>query len=389
MSDMIENIQERHGLFRNVPRFLRRAVERRLHSLEADPVQFDREALEHHARLKRLHALLHIKPADRARATLFGKAPEGSLRAVLRRLAGTRDARAAAELVRRHCLPYLLVEAALGSMPPPVAVALVETMCADEVFARLPLLARRGLLAGEVYDALLRRLTAFAGDSAVRFPYARIESVVRQAKLDRSLAEAAFRLVRAGDSAALQGNTALLVDASASMASVGGCLELASKVAWHVDQALDRGAELVVYLFDTVARPFGLRRRSGLDQWRSALTLVTPPATGTSVGAAIERLAADRRAMQRLLVVTDGYENRPPRLVSALENYRMTLGQRPVIHLVQPAGTALQLAMDLRNARLPFSVFNVDQHHLGLQALVQALVAQSAEDVTSQMLASP
>ena len=46
MSDIVEHLREKHGLFRNVPRFLRTAVARRLAELEADPVQFDRAALE-------------------------------------------------------------------------------------------------------------------------------------------------------------------------------------------------------------------------------------------------------------------------------------------------------------------------------------------------------
>src|SRR5215207_4668998 len=150
MSDIVENIQERHGLFRNVPRSLRTAIGRRLAELAADPAQFDREALTHHAKLKRLHALLHLKPGERARATLFGKPPADSLRAVLRQLARGNDPRAAAEMVRRHRLPYLLVEAALGGVPPPVAVALIEVLDAGELLARLPLLARRGLIQGEV-----------------------------------------------------------------------------------------------------------------------------------------------------------------------------------------------------------------------------------------------
>ena len=387
MSDVTENIQERHGMFRNVPRFLRRAVERRLADLEADPAQLDREALANHAKLKRLHALLHIKPAERARATLFGKPPAGSLRAVLRQLAQTRDPRAAAELVRRHCLPYLLVEAALGGLTAPVAVALVEVLDASELLARLPLLARRGLLQGEVAHALQRRLAALAADPSQRFPYQKIESVVRQAGFDRQLAEAAFRLVGSAEGDDLRGDTALLVDASGSMVTPGGCLELAAEVAWRVDEALEPAAALVFYLFDTRAQPFGLRRRSGLDQWRGALTVTAPPAAGTSVGAAVERLAADRRLVSRLVVVTDGYENRPPRLAPALERYRAALGRRPAIHLVQPAGTARQLAMDLRGANLPFSVFTVDRHRLGLAALVPALVAQAGEDLVNQVLA--
>jgi hypothetical protein len=389
MSDIVENIQERHGLFHNVPRFLRRAIERRLAVLEADPTQFDRAALQNHAQLKRLHALLHIPPGDRARATLFGKPPEGSLRAVLRQLAQTSDPQAAAELVRRHRLPYLLVEAALGSMPPPVAVALIEVLDAEELLARLPLLARRELIKEEVHEALWRRLIALASDPVQRFPYQKIESVVRQASLDRQLAEAAFRLVRVSQGGDLRGATALLVDASVSMRTPSGCLELASEVAWRVDQALEPEAELVFCLFDAGAQLFGLRRRSGLDQWRSALTVTTLPLAGTSAGAAVERLAADRRLVNRFVLITDGYENRPPRLAPAIERYRAALGRRPAIHLVQPAGTALQLAMDLRNANLPFSIFTVDPHRLGLAALVPALADQTNEDVVNQILAFP
>jgi hypothetical protein len=57
------------------------------------------------------------------------------------------------------------------------------------------------------------------------------------------------------------------------------------------------------------------------------------------------------------------------------------------VHLVQPAGTALQLAVDLRNARIPFSVFTVDAHRLGLSALIPALAGRADEDLVNQVLA--
>ena len=42
---------------------------------------------------------------------------------------------------------------------------------------------------------------------------------------------------------------------------------------------------------------------------------MAPPAVpGTSLGAGLERLARDGLAVARLVLVTDGYENRPPRL---------------------------------------------------------------------------
>jgi hypothetical protein len=260
-------------------------------------------------------------------------------------------------------------------------------MDAEELLARLPLLARRGLLTGAVHEALRRRLTALAGGPSQRFPYQKIESVVRQADLPRDLAEIAFQLVGSTSDSTLTGDTAFLIDASASMLGSGGCLELAADVAWRVDQALDPAAELIFCLFDVRAQPFGLRRRSALDQWRSALTVTAPPGAGTSAGAAVERLAADRRRVSRFLLITDGYENRPPRLASAVERYRAALGQRPALQLVQPAGTGPQLVVDLRNANLSFSVFTVDLHRLGLAALIPALAAQTDDDKVSQILA--
>jgi hypothetical protein len=388
MSDQIEQFREEHGLFRNVPRTLRRAVERRLRQLEANPEEFDRAALEHHGRLKRLHALLHVKPGERARATLFGTPPADSPRAARRALARCKaDPQAAALLVRQHRIPYLLAEAALGSIGEPVAVALLETMPGEELLGRLPLLARRGLLTGAVRDALLTRLRRMAGFPHERFPYPKIESVVRTSNLDRQLAAAAFALVGSAAEAVLQGDTALLVDGSLSMAREGGCLELAANIGWRLDRALASAAGLWVYLVGTEGHAVPLRRGSGLDQWRSALSGPVPETPGTALGAGVEALLRDSRPAVRLVIITDGQENRAPRLVSALERYRSAAKQRPLVQLVQPAGAAQQLAGDLRNAQVPFGVFTVDRHLVGLDSLLPALRASGAESRLAQVLA--
>ena len=67
----------------------------------------------------------------------------------------------------------------------------------------------------------------------------------------------------------MRDGTVLLADASGSMAREGGCLELAASVAWRLGQALAGDARLEVYQFGTDARPVTIRRRSGLDRWRS------------------------------------------------------------------------------------------------------------------------
>jgi hypothetical protein len=386
MSEYTENVQERHGLFRNVPRFLRRAIERRLANLEADPLAFERETLVNQERLKRLYALLHVKAGERGRI-LFGKPPADSARAALRELATMKNPHAAAVLVRRHRLPYLLVEAALGSIPEPVALALVETLDAKELLARLALLARRGLIQGDVKAALLRRLQQFAEDSESLLSYQAAESIARRANLDQDVVAALFDLVVAGPlREGLSGDTAILADASSSMERQGGCLELAAQIAWRIDQILENRANLFVYLFGCEAWPADSGRHRGAREWRTLFTVKAPQLPGTSAGAGVERLIADVRAVDRIVVVSDGMENRPPRLAQSLERYVTATSRRPAVHVVQPAGSGRQLATDLRNAQMAFTVFSMDQHLLGLDAFTSSLLAGTGRDAVAEIL---
>jgi hypothetical protein len=390
MTDQIDQFREEHGLFRNLPRSLRHAVERRLQVLEADADEFDRAALVTHGRLKRLHALLHVKPEnERVRATLFGKVPADSPRAALRQLAANRNSPAvAATLVRRHRIPYLLAEAALGTITEPVAVALIESLPAAELIVRLPLLARRSLLTGAVRDTLLARLQLMYEFPEERFEYPTIESVVRNSNLDRQVAQAAFALVGSVSGATqLRGDTALLVDVSISMPREGGCLELAAHIGQRIDQALEAVAALHVYRTGTEAEAVSVRRGSGLDRWRAVFTAPVPETPGTALGAGVEALLRDNLRVGRVVLITDGRENRAPRLTSALERYRSVTGLRPALQLVQPAGASTQLAGDLRSAQVPYGVFTVDRHLAGLEAFLPALQSSGSESRAAQILA--
>src|SRR4051794_32089605 len=59
-------VVEEFGLFRNPPRSLRTEIVRYLREREADPAWFDGTALIARKALKRLYALLHVAPAERA-----------------------------------------------------------------------------------------------------------------------------------------------------------------------------------------------------------------------------------------------------------------------------------------------------------------------------------
>src|SRR5262249_53656261 len=59
------------GLFRNVPQSLRTEVTRYLRQREADADWFDGAVLTARKALKRLYAVLHIRPGERAQQILF------------------------------------------------------------------------------------------------------------------------------------------------------------------------------------------------------------------------------------------------------------------------------------------------------------------------------
>jgi len=382
MNQEISKHTERYGLFACVPRFLRTSVIARLMELEAQDAAFDRVALLHRAKLKQLYAVLHVRPGAQAQTLLFGKAPEGSALGALKQLGRSVTPKQAARLVRDHQLPMLLVESALGTLSEPVALALVESMPDDELVSRLPLLARRGLLEGRVRRAVLRRLIEMASP----VPYAKAASVIRQAKLDRELSDALAQRVGMPRSvrSAIPGDTALLVDASLSMG--GGFLSLAGRVARSIDLALVPEAKLFVVAFGAGAKKVPVTRGFDLDTFQTLLSRASDDLVrGTSAGAAV---AAVKAKVARFVVITDGYENRPPKLASALSAYREQHGVMPDVVLAQPHDAGIQLAVDLKNAAIAYRVFQLGHDVLGLDAL-EGVLSSSPVEPADEILAMP
>src|SRR4029450_10287326 len=65
------NVTESFGLFKNPPRSLRTEIERYLREREADADWFDGIVLIARKHVKRLYALNHVKPGERAQRILF------------------------------------------------------------------------------------------------------------------------------------------------------------------------------------------------------------------------------------------------------------------------------------------------------------------------------
>src|SRR5262245_37222306 len=95
------------GLFRNPPRCLRTEVTRYLREREADASWFDSSVLVARKALKRLYAVLHVKPAGRAQRILFADDPPADSRVfALRQLARAADPEEQARAIVACQVPY-------------------------------------------------------------------------------------------------------------------------------------------------------------------------------------------------------------------------------------------------------------------------------------------
>ena len=83
-----QTVVEDFGLFRNPPRALKTEITRYLREREADADWFDGSVLVARKANKRLYALLHVKPGERAQQILFDETPPADSRlAALKKLA--------------------------------------------------------------------------------------------------------------------------------------------------------------------------------------------------------------------------------------------------------------------------------------------------------------
>src|SRR5207248_1403160 len=174
-----EAVVEDVGLFRSLPRSLRTEVKRYLKEREADADWFDGSVLVARKALKRLYALLHVKPGERAQKVLFeGEPPPDSRLFALRELARAASPKEQAQVIRAQRIPYRVAATVVQRMTPEIVAALVESMSPQEVINNLGSLKRRGalddvgtkaLVEGKLSEAKRnQRVSAFKAEEAAK-----------------------------------------------------------------------------------------------------------------------------------------------------------------------------------------------------------------------------
>ncbi|MGL4555624.1 MAG: hypothetical protein ACRC33_31020, partial [Gemmataceae bacterium] len=352
------------GLFRTLPRSLRTEVERYLREREGSPNWFDSTVLVARKALKRLYALLHVKPDARAQAILFdGKPPADSRLGAMRRIATAPTPELAAEEVVRSKLPFRVAVSVLPEITPKTLEALVERMTPQEVINHLGMLQRHGAMANLEVRALVE----------LKLEAAKTDERVSTLKADVALAadvsdEIKARLedvadVRLKAKGRLKRPTGLLVDKSGSMEVA---IDAGKRIAAMLSSIAQK--ELYVYAFDTMAYEV---KAAGGDwaSWKKAFEGINAGGE-TSVGVALELMRRRRQAVEQLIVVTDEEEYNPPFFVESFLKYRQEMKVDPAITFVKVPDSSTKLEDQCKRAGLAYTVFEFKGDYYALPNLV-------------------
>jgi hypothetical protein len=372
------------GLFRNLPRSLRTEVERYLREREADDAAFDQAALHGRKALKRLYALLHVKPGPRAQAILFDDAPPaGSRPHALKLVAKMTDPVEQARAIVEHRIPFRIAAGAIKRITPSVLVALVDAMSSQELINHLGALREHGAFDDPGLKALIdERLERAQADGRVSAFKAEVAAEAAGVSAEMKSKLVAITEARTKAKGRIKRSTALLCDKSGSMQeAIAVTKRLGSLVASLVD------APLSVWAFDTAAYPITPGGAS-LESWEKAFVGIAADG-GTACGAAVQAMRKRKERVEQLVIVTDEEENTPPFLADELSKYRDELEVDPQVVIVRVGKGLDLLEKKLVEAGLQVSVFRFAGDYYALPNVIPFLLAPSRVELVLEVLEHP
>ena len=372
------------GLFRNPPRSLRTEIVRYLREREEDSAWFDSSVLTARKALKRLYALLHVKPSERAQQVLFDEAPPPDSRLfALKELAKAASSTDQAKAIREHKIPYRVAATVIQDMTPEVLAALVERMSPQEVINNLAALQRRRAMTipavKTLIDAKLEeaktatRISAFKAEEAIKAAQVAPELRAKLEKVADTQVKSKGRISRP---------TALLIDKSGSMQQA---IELGKRIGAMISAIAER--ELFVYAFDTLAYP--IEPAGGdLAGWERAL-LGIKAGGGTSCGICVDFMRRKKQYVEQIILITDEEENTAPLFLDALRAYRQELKADPSVCIVRTQNGKDQLQKQCREAGVTVDVYPFSGDYYSLPNLAALLARPSKLELLMEIMEYP
>lgn len=380
-----QTVVESFGLGKNIPRSMKTEVERYLREREAEPEWFDSTAMIARKALKRLYALMHIPPSERAQKILFEDAPpEDSKIYAIKELVKASTPTEQAKAIIDYKIPYRIASTVITAMTPTVILALIESMSDQELINNLGSLRKRGAFDNPDLKALIekklesaktgKRVSALKGKEAIK-------AGGLSEDIEKIVAEVADAQLKARGRIARP--TALLVDKSGSMSQA---IELGKQIASTITAISD--APIYVYAFDTMAYPV-TSKGNDLASWDAAFRGIRAGG-GTSCGVALEYMIKNKEKVEQIIIITDEGENSSPYFVPTVKKYTTALGiETPNVCVVKTTGATNTLEEQARKEGLGMDAYQFSGDYYSLPSLIPFLTRPSKLDLLMDIMAYP
>ena len=378
-------ITEEFGLFKNVPRSVKTEVTRYLREREADADWFDSSALIARKSMKRLYAVLHIEPSERAQSILFDEAPPSDSKlAAVKALRAAKDATEQARAIIDLNIPYRVASTVVSAMSPTVILALIQVMSDQELINNMGSLRRRGAMKNPDLKALISQRLEGAQTGTRVAALKSIEAAKASGvseDLQKQLEKVADTQVKS--KGRIKRPTAILVDKSGSMHEA---IEVGKRIAALTSAIMD--APLFVYAFDNIAYPIPAPASSELADWEKQFTGIR--ASGcTSCGVAIEMLRRNKQYVEQILMVTDEGENTSPTFLDALQKYRKEMKADAHVIFVKVGNAASVLETVCKENSISYDAHTFNGDYYSLPGLIQYLTRPSRLDLLLEIMSYP
>lgn len=330
----------------NIPHSMKRAITSYLREREQDQSWFDNTVLVARKALKRLYALLHIKPSDYAQQVLFdNNPPQDSLLYQVKQLHKIEDPQEQARIILENQISYRIASSFVKSTTPSVVYALACVMSDQELLSRLGWLQNIGALNNaQIYNLVLDRLQdiknskridalkAWKALDTVQFEDKEISKLLRE--ISNTQVRLKGRITRP---------TALFIDKSGSM---NIAIQLGKQAAAMISAIVD--ADFYVYAFDTVPIKIESQGKS-LSDWEEAMKHIKANGA-TCVAAPLVSMRLEKIYVEQIIIITDEGENRAPTFCDEYFKYAEEMGVHPDIYIVRCGHYASTRITDKLNA---------------------------------------
>lgn len=365
---------EKFGLYRNVPDSMQTEITRYLREREADDGWLDATILTARKSLRRMYAVLHIAPSERAQAILFDDdPPKDSKLFALKGLANAKTPAEQAKIIIDNKVPYRVASTVVSAMTPTVILALIEVMSPQELINNMGSLNKRGAMDNldikNIISAKLEKAKKNKRVSALKAVEAAKASGV-SADLKEQLESVAD--VQIKSKGRIKRSTAMLVDKSGSMNSG---IEIGKQMSAMVSAIMD--ADFYVYAFDTMPYPI-ISKGNDLASWEQAFRGISAGG-GTSYGAALAALIRNDQRVEQIVLVGDEGEYNSPTFIKTYQQYVEKFDVRPSVFMLRcgPESSYGRITTPLVAQGVDVDIYTFTGDYFSLPGLIQYLVKPS------------